>query len=248
VLRVLIALILAALVAPATGQTTDIPNLEADPVQVRLERVTGETARVSKLARNIDARLTSMREEFGTSGLNDGNRLMLEETRQTLPAAVSSQQRIAWIQQEIRWLKLQILENEQDLDAGLHSAVANASDHTHQPGEPKPLHEMHEYLIALGKLASVHVLLVDNIRLMQTFLDRQLLWVADASPVSLSDFGKLTACTARLGNPQPWIELSRRFGARLNSDPWQLGIVLVLVIASGVMAHRLGADGDPRKH
>ncbi len=231
---------------PVLGQSPEIRSFEDEPVESRLIRVTGEIARTGKLVRRIDAQQESLREEINAGGLNPGNRLMLEETRRSLPSVATSQQRIVWEQQENRWLKLQILELEQNVDLELNSPAGVAADHAQVPGENDVLHKMHEYSVALGKLAVAHQSLIDYVRSMHIFLDRQLLWVANVHPVSLSDFKQLQVCTTQLGNPKPWLELGRRFASRLNDDPWQLGVVVLLVIASGVTAHRLGGDSVGR--
>ncbi len=229
--------------ATATAWQADGAGL-VDPAAIDQRRsgIESETVRTKRLAAALAEGLESLNERIEMLGLNEGNRLLLEERRRTLPSASASRARIAWVQQEMRQLNLELLRVEQ-----METEEATATEPAVRASEtpaPKSLvmivHDsLHAYSLALGNLAAEHNFLLDQIEENEIFLNRQLLWVPSADPVSLADFGLVAQGSRVLMTPRPWMELGKSFVDLLKLHPWRLAVVVGMVVGVGLAARQL---------
>lgn len=225
----------------------------SNPYAARLRQAQIEHGQTHQLVKAIRARLESMNERVLSLGLNDGNRMLLEENRRMLPSVSASRARIAWVQQEIRRLNMELLRlgplaanaplaaggTPAVPDAGAESPPGSLCDPPGVSAAQAELDSLHEYSLELGHLAAEHSLLIEQVAGMEKFLNRQLMWVANADPLSIQDVQGLLEGSRALADPGPWMELGGRISGRLRTHFWHLVLVLGLVIGVGVVTGRL---------
>lgn len=230
------------------GEGRGTANASVSPEMIA--RIEEETEQTRQRADSLRSRLESMNDRVLSLGLNDGNRMLLEENRRMLPSVSASRARIAWVQQEARRLNLEILRmgpeaGRAENNTGRPGAIPAT---VREPADPAPqellsadadIGIMHRYSLALGHLAAEHNSLIVQVNLMERFLNRQLMWVANADPVSWTDLQKLLDGSRRLADSGPWLELLSRVTGRLRSNLWQLALVLALVVSVGLATDRL---------
>lgn len=238
----------------ASGQTGfDSPISHAtdpaDSIAAKRVGIESETASVREQAAELSERQQSLEEKIGLLGLNEGNRILLAEYGRTLPAVTASQQRIAWAGAEMRLTSLEVQRLAKTVvvpnagvarePAGALPLDSGAAPSSADAESTAQIEQLQQYALALGLLASEHNHLLDRIESMRGFIDRQLLWVPSAGPMGPGDFVRVVDGALVLARPRPWIELGQRMLGKFLAEPWQLLVVIGLVVGSGWLTRKL---------